>query len=136
MILTPFNPWHLREIDVQAAQREHYEAAGPNLAGPAWSAFVNGKPIASAGVIEMWPGRGYAWALLSQGAGPYMLALTRAIRSRLDGLGFTRLEMAVDADFPAGIRWARMLGFECETPEPMRAYSPSGRAAYLFARIV
>jgi hypothetical protein len=53
----------------------------------------------------------------------------------MDGLGFRRLEMAVDAEFTAGLRWARMLGFTCETPEPMKAYTPAGRACYQFARV-
>ena len=42
--------------------------------------------------------------------------------------------MAVDAAFPQAIRWACMLGFTCETPEPMRRYTPDGRDAYLFSR--
>jgi hypothetical protein len=28
-----------------------------------------------------------------------------------------------------------MLGFRLETPEPMRAYRPDGRACFLYARV-
>jgi hypothetical protein len=42
--------------------------------------------------------------------------------------------MAVDAGFGAGCRWAELLGFSLETPEPMKKYLPNGRDAYLYAR--
>ena len=103
--------------------------------GTAWSAFVDGVPIACAGVVEVWAGRAYAWALLADRAGPHLLWLTREIRFRLDSLALRRVEMAVDAGFGAGARWARMLGFVCETPEPARCYLPNGRDAWLFARV-
>ena len=91
--------------------------------------------MACAGLVEVWEGRAYAWAILSDNAGPYMLPLTREIRSKLAAAPFRRIEMAVDADFDAGARWAEMLGFRCETPAPMAAYLPNGRAAYLYARV-
>lgn len=134
MMVVEFKPEHLHALDVQPAQRDWYEAAVPGFTR-AWTAIAD-KPMACAGVIELWPQRGYLWALLDRNVGPQMLALTRAIRAGLDGLGFRRLEMTVDADFPAGIRWARMLGFHCETPEPMRAFTPAGRDCYLFARVI
>lgn len=82
----------------------------------------------------MWRGRAYAWALLAEDAGPHLLALTREIRSLISKTPFARIEMAVDADFPEARRWAVMLGFKLETPEPMAHYFTSGRAAYLYAR--
>ena len=134
-MVVPFAHEHLAQINVQPAQRAGYEAASPLLNGPAYTALVDGKPVACAGVVEMWPQRGYAWALLDRDAGRHLLTLTREIRARLDGLGFRRIEIAVDAGFAAGVRWARMLGFTCETPSPMRAFTPEGRDCYLFARV-
>lgn len=64
-----------------------------------------------------------------------MVALTRAVRRVLDAPGYKRLEMCVDAEHPAAIRWAELLGFERETPKPMRAFTPAGRAAYLYGRV-
>jgi hypothetical protein len=132
-MVIPFVPEHLRQLDVQPAQLDWYEAAVPGMEH-AWTA-VTDRPIACGGVIELWPQRGYLWALLDRNVGPHMLALTRVIRSRLDGLGYRRLEMTVDASFSAAVRWARMLGFECETPVPMRAFTPAGHACYLFSRV-
>ena len=132
-----FRPVHLARMRAQHAQRielEHAEALTMPY-GQSWTALDGEEPIACAGVVEVWEGRAYAWALLSEYAGPHMLTLTRVIRSRLASLPYRRVEMAVDAGFNAGCRWALMLGFRLETPEPMRAYLPNSRPAYLFARV-
>lgn len=137
MNIVPLEPSHLQAIRVQPAQAAEYAHADA-LASPTgmgWTALVDGEPVACAGLVEVWEGRAYAWAILSDNAGPYMLPLTREIRSKLDAAPFRRIEMAVDADFDAGARWAEMLGFRCETPAPMAAYLPNGRAAYLYARV-
>ncbi len=135
--VVPLTPELLRAIVPQNQQRlpvEHAEAlAAPK--GNAYAALVDGQPVAAAGVVELWTGRAHAWALIGEDAGPHMLHITRATRSFLDRLPCRRVEMAVDAEFPQAIRWACMLGFTCETPEPMRRYTPDGRDAYLFARI-
>jgi len=81
----------------------------------------------------MWEGRGYCWALLDRDAGPLMLPLTRAIRSLLAASALRRIEMAVDADFEAGRRWAELLGFKPEYKA--RSYFPDGRDAWLYARV-
>lgn len=137
MNIVPLERDHLKAISVQPAQAAEYAHADA-LASPlgiGWAALVDGEPVACAGLVEVWEGRAYAWAILSDNAGPYMRALTREIRSRLDAAPFRRIEMAVDAEFEAGARWAEMLGFRCETPAPMAAYLPNGRAAYLYARV-
>lgn len=124
---------------VQAAQRAtEFEAPDAHAApfGDAWTALVDGRPIACAGTVEVWSGRAYAWALLAEDAGPYMLRVTSAIRSYLDAAPFARVEMAVAAGFAAGCRWAEMLGFVCETPDkPMHSYLPNGGDAWLYARV-
>lgn len=137
MRIITFAPHHLDDMDIQPAQRmtaeSLKEAKGAEF-GRAWTAIVDGRPVACAGLITIWPGRAYAWAVLSAQAGRWMYAITRAIRERLQSDPHERIEMAVDADFAAGQRWAMMLGFECETPAPLRKYI-QGRDAYLYARI-
>lgn len=103
--------------------------------GEAWAVLADDEVIAVAGVTEAWEGRGIAWSLLSESAGRHMVSLTRAVRRYLDGLKYRRLEMYVDAQFSAGCRWAGLLGFERETPKPMRSFTPNGNAAYLYGRI-
>lgn len=128
----------LQQIEPQQHQRlpeDQHAAALLNPVGAARCALFHGKPIAAAGVVELWRDRGYAWALLGVDAAPHLLPITREIRSFLDALPCRRVEMAVDPEFPQALRWARMLGFERETPEPMRSYYPDGRSAYLYARV-
>jgi hypothetical protein len=138
MMLIALQAKHMQTIVPQAGQRlppEHLREALEGPTGHAWTGIVDGKPIGCAGVLEVWPGRGYAWALLDQECGPHLLAITRAVRAKLMAVPFKRIEMAVDADFENARRWARMLGFVQETPKPMRAYTPDGRAAYLYALV-
>jgi len=134
--LVEFRAEHVRQLRAQPAQVRELNA--DTLATPygqAWTAMVADVPMACAGIVEVWTGRSYCWALLSADVGPHLLALTRAIRSRLAALPLRRVEMAVDAGFAPGCRWAEMLGFVRETPRPMRSYLPNGRDAWLYARV-
>lgn len=138
MIIRPFQIEHALAMRVQPNQQlpqGEFLKALQSPAGEAYTGFVDERPIGCAGVMGIWPGRALAWALLSDEAGPHMRSLTRAIRFFLDSVPFRRVEMAVDAEFPAAIRWAAMLGFQLETPEPMQGYTPDGRACYQFARV-
>ena len=73
MQLVAFLPEHLLSLKLQAAQSsaqpmmttEHGDEI-TSAPGQAWTGFVDGKPIACAGMIEFWKGRAYAWAYLSE----------------------------------------------------------------------
>lgn len=86
--------------------------------------IVDGTPIACAGTIRQWPGRSVAWAYLSYLTGPIMRRLTKEVKQRLDVIP-GRIEFTVRCDFPAGHRWAKMIGFEVESP-CLKAYGPEG----------
>lgn len=129
-----FNPAHAAALEVQDAQRVDAACLGGEY-GMAFTAMADGRPVACAGVLEVWAGRGYAWALLGRDCGSYFLAIHRAVNRGIVLCGLRRVEMAVDAGFLPGIRWAQLLGFKLETPEPMRAFLPNGRDAYLYARV-
>lgn len=136
--IVDFDRAHLSAMAVQSAQLAgvgQFKDCSQEAFGLAYTAMDNGKPVACAGIVEVWPGRGYAWALLSEQAGRWMVQISRAVRRAIALSGLRRIEMAVDADFVAGRRWAVMLGFILETPEPMRAYLPDGRDAYLFSKV-
>lgn len=136
--IIPFEPTHIQQLDVQDAQRLTDDDQARALAAPfglAWTGAVDGVPVACAGLVEVWPGRAYAWALLARNAGPWMVAITRGVRRALKAAPFDRIEMAVDSGFLAGQRWALMLGFELETPLPARRYLPGWRDAYLYAMV-
>jgi hypothetical protein len=132
---------HLAALVLQPAQAwlvpvvtEEYRAA-LERAGPAFSALADGRVLGCAGVIEHWPGRGVAWAMLAADIGPGFVALHRAARRYLDRAAPRRLEIAVQRDFAAGRRWALLLGFERETPNGMRGYGPDGATYDLYARV-
>lgn len=105
-------------------------------AGPCFTATHNGDVIACIGVLTQWPNYGKAWALLSENAGPCMLALTRGVRRWLRFHNPGRIDTAVDCGFPAAIRWAEMLGFTNETPDGMKGYTPERRTCFLYAQTV
>jgi hypothetical protein len=140
MIVAPFVPEHAQLIVMQPRQEMPPltldEACALEKAGPAYTALDDeGKPVAICGVILQWPGRGIAWGLISAAAGPHFLRITREVRKFLDGCDIRRIEASADATFPQTGRWLELLGFECETPRPMRGYGFDGRACFLYARV-
>jgi hypothetical protein len=100
----------------------------------ALSAWVNELCVAAGGVMPVWGGRAVAWALFSDRARPAMTAIVRQLRFTLDTYPAKRIEMTVRAEFAAGCRLARVLGFRCETPHGMASFYPDGSTAYLYAR--
>ena len=86
--------------------------------------MVDGLPVVCGGTIELWPGRSQAWTFVSNVAGPHLLMATKTAQKMLRAVP-GRVEMTVVKDFVNGHRWARMLGFEVETPL-LRAYGPRG----------
>lgn len=133
MTIVPFDPAHLALMVVQPAQRiaelEHPDALTCPF-GEGWTVMVEGRPVTCAGLVETGPGVAYAWAVLSEDAGPHLLRVTREIRSRLATVPFRRVSMAVDAGFPQGLRWAAILGFQYERDGEL----PNGRRAQIFTR--
>ena len=125
--------WHLERLraEAQCEQRDEARVQGGDMpGGSSWAALQDGRPVAAAGVVEVWPGRGYVWALFP-GRWP-VRAVMREIRARLDGLRFARLEMAVDAEFEAAARFAEHLGFSRESTA--RRYMPNGHDAHIYVR--
>lgn len=141
MILVPFEPAHMARLDVQDAQQDVDAQTRLDIAlaqasyGPAWSVLDGETVMAVGGICDTWAGRGIGWSGLSRHVGPHMLALTRLIRRTHESLDYRRIEMFVDPDHAAAIRWAALLQFRNETPEPMQGFLPDGRPAYLFARV-
>lgn len=137
MEVRPYVPADFLAIDLDGAEllgRTQANAEGLAASTEAYTATVDGRVVAVIGLVQLWPGRRYVWAYLSRDSGPHMLALTRRVRRWLRYHGSGRLEAAVDPEFAAANRWARLLGFRCETPEGMREYVP-GKDFLLYARI-
>lgn len=133
--LVDFEQHHRDALLVQERQRHELKDAPDYPLGQAWAALVGNHPICIGGLTEIWRDRAYAWALVGRDVGPHMVALTRAIRFQLGAAPFARIEMVVERDFRAAARWADALGFQLETPEPLRRFLPNGRDAWIYSRI-
>lgn len=142
MKIVAFRPEHVRALELQDAQR--YFAGqlssadyGRMLAnaGQAFTALDGDRVIACSGCMEIWDNRAMAWALIAKDAGRHMVGVHKAVAGFLAGAKWRRIEASVDVGFEPGMRWLRMLGFQQETPDPMRAYRPDGGDSYLFARV-
>lgn len=141
MNIVRFQPEHLRELVLQEDQtylrplleRPEY---GPALAlsGPAFSAFHGDILLGCGGAVEFGKHRAEIWALLSRQIGPHMRAVSRAINGWLDICPYRRVEANVAPDFPASMRWIRLLGFEQEGGD-MRKFFADGRSAVRFVRL-
>lgn len=141
MILVPFHPGHLLEIQVQRKQPVDVSlfsdpSYGEALAaGDSYTAFDNGEVTACLGVFEFWKGRGIAWAMFSEKAGRILPVLSLKAKRYMKTCKFNRIEAHIDPDFKESLRWCELMGFKRETPEPMQQFSPDGKAHYLYAWI-
>jgi hypothetical protein len=139
MITAPFQYEDLMLLKLQPAQMHLSEwvseAQGRALEEfPSYTGWYEGMPVISAGVIPQWAGRSIAWAFLTEVPPHVMPSVHKAVLKFLDGCYTKRIETSVRCDFPAGHRWARMLGFEMEA-ERMKAYGADGFDAALYARV-
>lgn len=131
---------HIRYIEAQTQQRFEYDASmgiaeeivNKSIAMSAWDSW---RCVAAAGVFPVWPGRAVAWACMSKHAYRHLIQINKRCLFVLDSYPAKRVEMTVRSDFPEAHRWARMLGFVCETPNGMEGFYPNGETAYLYARI-
>lgn len=140
MIVIPYQPAHLRSLLLQPAQAamvSYFDnpayAKALNVPGKSFTAMDGERVLAIAGVIPIWKGRGEAWALLGGDIRRHFLAIHHAVARFLDVCELTRIEAAVDADFPQGRAWVERLGFTYEGP--LAKYTPDGRDCLRYARI-
>ena len=139
MIIVPFKRWQLRWLEeggVALGGGNTYSLDAMTLEyleqSRAWTGVIDGRPLACGGFMEQWPGRTLAWMYLNRDSAPHMVSITRAVKAQLAKVK-GRIEFAVRADFPAGNRWAMLLGFEVETPI-MKAYGPEGEDCIGYVR--
>lgn len=140
VVIAKYAPEHLIALQLQPAQAYCQSQITPEVLADvaeleAYTALVDGEPVAIAGLIEMWPGRAIAWSFVGANAGPHMVRITRAVERFLGLCEHRRIEAYVDPNFEAGHRWMRLLGFDRETPGVMRAFTPDGRDQVLYARV-
>lgn len=128
--LTRFQAWHLDVIRGKGDAEGGYVPIDEftlrcmERAPNSWTVVVDGEPLMCGGTLALWEGRHLGWAYLAKNAGAHMVSATRAAKRKLaEAKG--RVEITVRSDFEPGHRFARMLGFEIETPI-LRAFAPGG----------
>jgi len=124
-----FQRWHLEHIRDKAVEPDQFTHNPEMLAAMErspnnWTVVADGLPVACGGTLVLWPGRNLAWAVLGADARKHQLAVARTARVILDRAQ-GRIECTVRADFPAGLGWAKLLGFRVEAPL-MEKFGPLG----------
>jgi len=140
--IVAFKPAHLHALELQDAQAYlSGQITSPGYAeslatvGQSFTVLDGETVIGCGGCMEMWEGRAIVWAIVSRHAGRLMVGIHRAVAGFLSASKYRRIEAWVDEGFEPGMRWAEMLGFTLETPEPMRGFRPSGGACFLYAKV-
>ena len=133
-------PEHLHRIQVQPSQEaglaldEQY-AAMCIQAGSCITLVEHdtSEVLMCAGAARKWDNSWMIWSVVSKLAGRRMILLRRACELMLQTLS-GRLEAAVDPEFEAGHRWAKIMGFYLEVPRARR-FLPDGRDASVYVRL-
>lgn len=109
------------------------------LNGYAKAGIVNGEVIGVGGIVMFYPGRGEAWAVLSEKVNNFKVEVLLCIKKILEqgviDTGAKRLECSVREDFPKSRAMIEFLGFKCDTPEPLQFYCPDGASVRLYSKI-
>lgn len=136
----PFRAEHALRLPLQESQLWMAEYLSDEvlkgMEGPhSYTLLDDNEPLVCVGVYRIWDNRAFLWSLISGDIGPHRFVVAaRYARRLLAALPFRRVETAVDVDFAAGHRFARMSGFVCEA-ERMQAFQVDGRDCALYARI-
>ena len=138
--LVKLQPEHLFQFTPQAAQTAALGMLTPEFAqtlvaqtGVGWTGLLDGQVVGCAGIVECWPGRAEAWTLLAPDCFDVFRHIHRVVRRVLADSPWHRVEMKVDVDHEAAVRWAEHLGFVREGL--MRKYTADQRDVFLYARV-
>jgi hypothetical protein len=104
--------------------------------GEAFTALLDGEPIAAGGVMIVQPGMGSGWGLITARSREMPFMLHRAVKRRLSDViarnRLRRVDVVVHCENEAAIDWAERLGFEYEGR--MKNFYADGKSAFFMAR--
>ena len=105
--------------------------------GMSWSAEVDGRIVASAGLVPLWKGVAEAWMISSGDVGRHRIKVARQIRTMFDEVmwhrGIYRAQANIHHKFEKALRLAEWLGFENEGL--MRRFGVEGDDYFRYARV-
>lgn len=139
-MIEPFRADHLDELILQPHQRawqgkiSRDQLMALEKIGGAFTLRTD-RIIGCGGVIPDGEdsGRGVAWALLAQDAGPAMLRATKAVRRYLELSPYRRIVAYTAKNFTPGRRWAVQCGFRFEAE--LEGYCHDGSPGEQWARV-
>lgn len=121
----PARPFMAERMKLQSAQTLTGQTMAPcdienAIAGGMALAAVEGDKIyGMAGIFEIWPGRGMAWALLAEDFAPRRWTGFKLMKRALDASPLRRVEAYVADAHVEGENLLRHLGFEKEGVQRM-----------------
>jgi hypothetical protein len=130
MIVAPFHPGHLREIELQRATPKDVAlftdpGYGESLAAcDARTVFEDGVVRACLGVFDFMPGLGIAWAMFSPGSWHLLPEISAVAADYLSTCTYRRIEAHINPTFRPSVRWAKRMRFQFEGV--MRQHAPDG----------
>ena len=115
----------------------YHHMAQMRVPGLSWSAEVDGRIVASAGLVPLWKGVVEAWMISSDDIGRHQVKVARQIRTMFDDVmrqrGLYRAQANIHHKFDRAIRLAEWLGFENEGL--MRRFGIEGADYFRYAKV-
>ena len=141
MDIRPFDINHFDEMDLQdngwLKREERARYASFQGSGPAYTLFLNDRPIYCGGLFVNWPGVCDIWMLPSVDVIRKPIAVVKAARwmlaDAIERIQPHRIQATVKASDARAVRFIEALGFEREGL--MRNYSSDKTDFFLYARI-
>ena len=140
MILQQFETRHAQEslADEELVPNFSYFVQQLRVEGMSWSAEVDGKIVASAGLIPLWAGVAEAWMIAGNEVDRHTIKVGRQIRTMLDDVmwhrSIYRAQANIHCRFERAIRLAEWLGFENEGL--MRRFGVEGADYFRYAKVL
>ncbi len=139
MNLKQFEVAHAREeMGEEPVPGFYHHMAQMRVQGMSWSAEVDGRIVASAGLVPLWQGVAEAWMISADDVGRHQVKVARQIRTMFDDVmcqrGIYRAQANIHHKFEKAIRLAEWLGFEQEGL--MRRFGIEGDDYFRYAKVL
>lgn len=139
MKLTQFEVGHA-DVALGSMSVPHlsFYVAQMRVSGLSWSAEIDGRIVASAGLIPLWAGVAEAWMISGDEIDRHAIKIARTLRTKLEDImwqrSIHRAQANIHCRFARAIRLAGWLGFENEGR--MTRFGVEGDDYYRFAKVI
>jgi len=134
MIVVPFESWHLDFI--KPLWPVLHNGVALEKCSISFTAIVDARPVAIAGVIPIWKGVAESYLIPSALFPKHKIQCIKYVKLNQEFLGrelkLHRLQTTVPSDFSTAIRWLEWLGYEREST--LRQWGPDQKDHYRYVR--